>query len=112
MNSPRTREKMNPLSVAVTTNAGAVWIQIRGELDLATCDDLQTALKAVDFDGADGVHLMLDQLTFCDVAGARILLQFERKARLSGRKTTINGTDPMVRKILTMLAGRDQPTFA
>ena len=43
----------------------AVWIQIRGELDLATCDDLQTVLEVV-VDRADGVHLMLDQLTFCD----------------------------------------------
>jgi anti-anti-sigma factor len=112
MNSPKPREEMDPISVAVFTNAGAVWIQIRGELDVATCDDLQTALQAVDFDSADGVHLMLDQLTFCDTGGARILLLFEREARLSGRKTTINGANPMVRKILTMLAGRDQPTFA
>ena len=111
MNSPRPREEVHPLSVAVSTNAGAVWIQIRGELDLATCDDLQTALQAIDYDSADGVHLMLDQLTFCDTGGARILLLFDREARLSGRNTTINGADPLVRKILTMLAGRDQPTF-
>jgi len=111
MNSPRPREDMLPLHVAVTTSGTALWIQICGEVDLSNRHHLQTALSAVHVDGADIINLDLRQLTFCDTRGCHILLLFEREARLSGHQTRIHGTTPTLRKVLHFLSNGDSFTF-
>ena len=100
------------MSVAVTTSACSVWIQVCGEVDVSNHAQLQAALSAVDLDGAHAVRLDLRHLTFCDTGGCWRLLRFERDARLSGYRTSIHGARRIVRTVLALIAGADQPTFA
>jgi len=112
MNSPGPHDDRDALLIAVTTSASTVWVQVRGEVDVSNHDQLQAALSAVDFDGAHSVRLDLQHLTFCDISGCRHLLLLEREARLSGHETSIHGARPIVRKVLSVLADGDTPTFA
>lgn len=112
MNSPSPREDKNPIDLAITTSATDLWLQIRGEVDLANSHRLQAALAAVDFDHADVVNLDLRQLTFCDTEGCRVLLLFEREVRLSGHQTRMHGATSIVRRVLGFISDGDQPTFA
>lgn len=111
MSAPRPREDMPPLHVAVTTSGTALWIQVCGEVDVSNRHRLQTALSAVHVDGADVINVDLRQLTFCDTRGCRILLLFEREARLSGHQTRIHGATPTIRKVLGCLSNGDSLSF-
>lgn len=80
-------------------------------VDLFNHDRLTTALRALDIDTADAVHLGLQQLTFCDSGGSSALSWFERESRLSGHPTHIRGATRTVQLVLTVLAHGDVPTF-
>jgi anti-anti-sigma regulatory factor len=103
---------MDVLLIAVITSPSTVSIQVCGEVDLSNRDQLQAALSAVDFDGARTDRLDLQHLTFCDISGCWHLLLFEREARPSGHQTSIHGARPTVRKVLSLMADGDKPTFA
>lgn len=104
MISPRPREGSLPMRVAVTTTAADVWVHIIGEADLSNRDHLRTALAAVDYHAARGVHVDLRRLAFGDTAACREILRFERKVRLSGHPTEIWITNPATRKVIGLLA--------
>jgi anti-anti-sigma factor len=103
MSSPRPREGTLPLRVAVTTTAAAVWVHILGEVDLSNRDDLRTALSAVDYQSAQGVHIDLRRLTFCDSAGCLVMLEFERSARAAGPPTEIWVSNATMKKLIAFL---------
>ena len=111
MNSPGPREDLLPLYVAVTASGTALWVQVCGEVDLSNHHRLQAALSSVPVDHADVVNLDLRHLTFCDTTGCRILLLFEREARLSGHQARIHGATPTVRKVLSCISDGDNLTF-
>jgi ABC-type transporter Mla MlaB component len=73
---------------------------------------LLTALSTVEFDGVHTVRLNLEHLSFCDIGGCGDLIRFERDARRSGHHISIHGANPIVRRVLGLIAGDDQPTFA
>ena len=75
-----------PLSIAITSSAYAVWVAISGELDCSNHDQLKQALAGLSLAGARQVHLQLSDLRFCDVAGMRQLLNFTRQTELTGRR--------------------------
>ena len=113
MRTPRPCGQPNrPLRVATTRRARDVWIEIRGELDIATLNQLRDALSGIDLADVDAIFLDLRQLTFCDVIGSKLLLQFECAAQTSGHATTFVGAGPTTRKVLTLVATGRKPTFA
>jgi anti-anti-sigma factor len=91
------------MRVAVTTTAAEVWVHIIGEIDLSNRDHLRTALSAIDYQSARGVHIDLLRLTFCDTSACRVILRFERKVRLAGHPTEIWVTNPAIRKLIVIL---------
>ena len=105
-------ECTHPLRVATTRRAGDAWIELRGELDIATLNQLRVALLGVDLADVDAIFLDLHQLTFCDVTGSKLLLQFDCVALTSGHETTFVGATPTTRKVLTLLATCREPAFA
>lgn len=111
MSSLRPREDMPPLNVAVTTRGTDLWVQVCGEVDVSNRHKLHTALSTVQVDDADVINLDLRQLSFCDTRGCRILLLFERKARLSGHQTRIHGATRTIRKVLRFISTGDRFTF-
>ena len=104
--------ELHLLRVATTRHAREAWIEIRGELDIATLDQLRDALSGVDLADVDAIFLDLRQLTFCDVTGSRLLLQFECAAQSCGHETTFIGARPTTRKVMSLLATGREPTFA
>ena len=112
MDSPRPREDLCPLDVAVTGTAESVWVQVGGEVDLSNSARLEVALSSVDCGHADTVNLDLRRLSFCDTRGCQILLLFNRQAWRSGCATKIHGAVPTVRKVLNLLAPDERFDFA
>ena len=113
MHRPRpTGESTRPLRVATTRRARDAWIELRGELDIATISQLRKALLGVDLADVDAIFLDMRQLTFCDVTASKLLIQFDCVAQTSGHETTFVGATPTTRKVLTLLAICGEPTFA
>ena len=108
MDWPGPREDMDLLTVSTTSGKGVVWIVVRGEVDLANREQLRTSLAAIELGRASLVYLDLRLLTFCDSAGCRILIRFEKQATAAGCDVRIHRARPMVRKVMTFVSS---PTF-
>ena len=98
-------------SFSVATTPTVVSVRIGGEIDVSTLGNLRAALAAVELDAARSVHLDLQDLAFCDSAAADLLLDFTRTATRAGRRTTICGAKPTIRRLLSLLADGDPLTF-
>jgi len=104
MNSPRPREHTDSLTVAVSLREGVACVELCGEVDLATHDQLRAALARAELCAAEVVRLDLSRLTFCDVAGCETLLRFEHDARASGHETRMLGASAPVSRVMALLA--------
>jgi anti-anti-sigma regulatory factor len=111
-NTRGAREDAEAPLIAVTTSGSSVQIQVCGEVDVSNRAHLQTALSTVELDGVHTVRLDLQHLNFCDIGGCGDLIRFERDARRSGHHISIHGANPIVRSVLSLIAGEDKPTFA
>jgi anti-anti-sigma factor len=85
------------LEVVETRDAGRVRVQLRGELDMATAPAVADRLRDL---GARGEPLLLDldELTFFDASGIRLVLTAAHDAARDGRVFAITpGSDPVRR---------------
>jgi anti-anti-sigma factor len=64
-----------PFRVTVERRGGGALLSCSGELDLATADDLTTAVKAVLPDRPDSILIAFHDDTFVDSSGLRALLE-------------------------------------
>ena len=103
MDVPRSNGTLPPLVVDVTREPGELRIRVAGEVDLSNVGVLSAALSGIDVGSADTVRLDLEGLTFCDVAGVRLLLQFRRDLRGSGHRVDVRGASDLVRKVCKLL---------
>ncbi len=111
MHSPRPREDLNHLDVAVTPKASVIRVQLCGEVDLSNRDALLCELAAVCLEDVDTLHLDLHELTFCDIQGCHLLGMFLARAQISGVEVRIHDARPVVRRVLTLLGHDNGPTF-
>ncbi|QWZ10183.1 STAS domain-containing protein [Nocardioides panacis] len=88
----------------VTSEDEVMSIVIGGEVDLVNRDQLQSCLANIDVARARLVHLDLRQLTFCDSAGSAHLVRFENRARAAGCAVQIRDVQPIVRKVMDLVA--------
>jgi anti-sigma B factor antagonist len=107
MNLVRPPNHVVPLVVDVSRTPTGVWLEVGGEIDLLNSNQLREQLSAVEFDGAEVIHLDLHRLTFCDSEGTRVLLRFLRRAHLDGHRATIRGATPLLHKVLVLLGDGD-----
>ena len=105
MDSPGPREDMDQLTVRATSAPGVVWIIVGGEVDLANHEQLRRSLAVVDLGRASLVYVDLRLLSFCDSAGCQVLLRFEKRARDAGCDVRMHRPQPIVRKVMAILAG-------
>jgi anti-anti-sigma factor len=75
-----------PLDVRIEDHHGTPVVHVRGELDLSTCEQVETALAKAE--GANPPTLVLDLsgVSFMDSTGVRTLLQADSRARRDGRR--------------------------
>lgn len=92
-----------PLDITTTATDKAVWVHLRGEADLANHEQLRTTLTNVKLDGAAAVHLVLNDLTFCDLSAFRHLVAFAKRVRNAGRDLTAHGACPTIKKVAGLL---------
>ncbi len=83
-----------------------------GELDLASAGVLEGRLR--DLHDAGFAHLVLDlqDVSFADCAGLRIVLAADRRAREAGRRFTVLGACRQVRQLFALTAADHQLEYA
>lgn len=102
-----------PAFEIVTTRSGnQICVDIRGELDLSTHEQLRVALCQVELRGADRVHLLLSGLEFCDLGGVELLVAFAIRARDGGCSVATYGASPMIRKMARLIKVEETLTIS
>jgi anti-sigma B factor antagonist len=94
----------DPLVVEVRKDASSSrsLIRLRGELDVATAPPLQRRLDALIHRGVRHLVVDLEDLSFCDLAGVRVLLGADRQLRTRGGRLTLLGPCGCVSRISTV----------
>jgi anti-anti-sigma factor len=106
MDSSGPREDMDLVTVSTSSAKDVIWIVVRGEVDLSNRQQLRTGLAAIDLGRASLVYLDLRLLRFCDSAGCRILVRFEKQAAVAGHDVRIHRAPPIVRKVMSIVSER------
>jgi anti-anti-sigma factor len=88
------------LRVDLVRNRHAVCIQLVGELDLSTSDQLAAAAAGAIVRGRLPVLIDVSALTFCDVRGVAELLSLEQRLAASGRTVAVVGASRPLRRLL------------
>ena len=99
-----------PLIVEVRKDASlsGTLVHVRGDLDFASASGLE---RRLDTQVGSGVHhLVVDlaDVSFCDLAGVRVLMRVDRELRTRGGRLTLLGPCRWVTRILTVLDLTDQ----
>jgi anti-anti-sigma factor len=80
-----------------------LWIELCGEIDLASHPRLTQSLSSVTLDEVDTLGLDLGALTFCDVRGLCHLLDVAEQARSAGREVVARAATTTLRKMTHIL---------
>lgn len=81
---------------------GWVSIEVEGEVDLATVEDLQRAIDAVFDDGGDHLVVDLTGSTFMDSTGLKTLVMSNRKFQAADRSFAIAVTSGPVSRLIDL----------
>ena len=91
-----------PFQVIEVREPGRVRVCLRGELDLATADLVADRLRRLREHGA-GVVLDLDELSFIDAAGLRVILTAANDARNDGWAFAVTRGSAPVRRLFAIV---------
>jgi anti-anti-sigma regulatory factor len=101
------------LSIQVTTGENdTLWVELRGEADLATHDHLRASFAQLPLDGKGAVHLRVRELTFCDTRAFCLMVAFAARVHQRGRRLTTHGASATLRKISAVLCADGRLNFA
>jgi anti-anti-sigma factor len=93
----------NPLlEVVEVRDAGTVRVRLRGELDLASAPTVTDCLRRLQ-DRGEQVVLDLDELTFIDMSGLRVLLTAAESASRDGWAFAVTRGSGPVRRLITLV---------
>jgi len=92
----------SPFEVTVEQHGSAVHVVLDGELDLSTAQRLEDDLRRVEAEGPHVIVLDLQQLTFMDSTGLRLLIMADARAREDGRRLAIVRGNEMVHRVMRM----------
>jgi anti-sigma B factor antagonist len=91
------------LSVSIHHQADTAIVQVGGDIDLSTVEQLQRQITAaVDTDEASSVVIDLSHVAFMDSTGINALLKGRRLADDRGKKYQIAGASGLVRHVLDL----------
>jgi anti-sigma B factor antagonist len=90
------------LSLTTCHDADTITVTVRGEIDLATVDQLATEIAAAVRADATGVIVDLDGVTFLDSSGIGALLAGRKAADESGKSFHVTGANGIVREVLDL----------
>lgn len=91
-------ERWKPFRCDVAPERGTVRVVPHGELDMATCPELERHLRELRDAGFDRVVLDLRELTFMDSSGLRAIIREDAAARAEGRTFSLVAGPPAVQR--------------
>jgi anti-sigma B factor antagonist len=91
-----------PLEVDEVRDAGTVRVHLRGELDLAGAPRVTDMLRRLQERG-ERVVLDLDELTFIDMSGLRVVLEAAESASRDGWGFAVTRGSAPVRRLVTLV---------
>lgn len=80
------------------TSDGRSRVALVGELDIAGAEQARAELEAAWLEGG-ALLIDLDELTFMDSTGLRVLIEVVAQARLEGRDLQITRGSPQIRRL-------------
>ena len=83
-----------------STPSGAV-VRLEGELDVATCDELLSAVESVE--EQDSIAIDLGGLTFIDSSGISAFLRCLQRVSDAGRRLVFTSPSPQVARTLRLV---------
>jgi len=96
-----------PLEVLTADHHGTPVVRVRGELDLSTCEQVDSALSQAEATNPPTLVLDLGGVSFMDSTGVRTLLQADSRARRDGRRLLLIGPpEPAARVLRVTLLDR------
>jgi len=99
-----------PFEVIEVREPSRVRVRLRGELDLATADLVADRLRRLREHGAT-VLLDLDELSFIDAAGLRVVLTAADSARHDGWAFTVTRGSAPVRRLFAIVHAENHLRF-
>lgn len=102
---PRGHRMPDDGRLRISWDTGPPRLVLAGDIDLNSHAALIASLaRAKDADGTGQVHVDMAGVTFCDVAGLRIILHGSGRGPAGGH-TTLHNIPPRLRRLLDLLAG-------
>ena len=103
------------LTTTTVPARSVVVVHVTGEVDIANSAPLTDALLAAcaadgDGDGDGRTELDVSALAFCDLSGARALLEACRRLTIAGTCAQVSGASPQLRWLLSFI-GAEQDLF-
>jgi anti-anti-sigma factor len=99
-----------PFEMTEIREPGRVRVQLRGEFDLAYADLVADRLRGLRRRGA-AVLLDLDELSFIDAAGLRVILTAADEARNDGWAFAVTRGSAPVRRLFALVDAETHLTF-
>jgi anti-anti-sigma factor len=93
---------MMELRLTVRHHGERATIHIGGEIDLATCPRLQAVVVDLVDRGCSQLILDLDQVSFLDCAGIRVLVDARRRIQEHGGSVRLVRPGPLVWRVLAL----------
>jgi stage II sporulation protein AA (anti-sigma F factor antagonist) len=93
---------VTPLYVTTEQHAGQTRVVLIGELDIASTQDLENELSAVEANSPGTVVLDLRRVEFIDSTGLRALVAADERARSAGRRLAVVRGPDAVERLLTV----------
>jgi anti-sigma B factor antagonist len=93
---------MMELRLTVRHHGERATIHIGGEIDLATCPRLQAVVVDLVDRGCNQLILDLDQVSFLDCAGIRVLVDARRRVQEHGGSVRLVRPRPLVWRVLAL----------
>lgn len=90
------------LEIEVSADTVAAEARVRGELDIATIDRMQTALSRLRADGYRRITLELSDLRFLSASGLGMLVREADELERAGRVLVLRNPTPAVRRALAV----------
>jgi anti-sigma B factor antagonist len=91
------------LRLSVRRRGALVWIDVRGELDLATSADLSALIDQETREPGQTLVVDLRALTFCDCAGLNVLVHQHHRLHERGGTLILLRPPPRIQQLLTLI---------
>ena len=103
-------QRPNLLEVSLVPEAPCLFLHLRGELDVATVEEVPRDDYSSRPD-LTTVLVDLGELAFCDVTGLRALVEFRREQEAQGRTISIVRANPFIWRLLRLCGLTDRLDF-